>query len=54
MAAEIGPLDPKAVIEQTILDRSNNPQAVAYRVVLPDDRQRLLDEWERHLSEGAD
>ena len=53
-AGDIGPTDPEAVIEKAVLSNCNNPQAMAFGVVLPDDRQRLLDEWERHLGEDAD
>ena len=53
-AGDIGPTDPEAVIEKAVLSNSNNPRAMAFGVVLPDDRQRLLDEWERHLGEDAD
>ena len=53
-AGDIGPTDPEAVIEKAVLSNSTNPRAMAFGVVLPDDRQCLLDEWERHLGEDAD
>ncbi len=47
---DIGSTDPDAIIERAALDCSNNQEAIKWGVVMPSDRQKVIDEWERRLS----
>ena len=50
-AGDIGPTTPNAVIERAVLANSNNQQAKHFGVVMDLDREDLLAQWERELSD---